>query len=102
MRFPIPVLGLPLLALAACSPIQDRTRDGLIAAGLSPKLAGCMAKPMAEQLSVPQLRKPASIGRQPGEGGGRKQLLKRLRALDDPEIVSVTATAAALCSVGLG
>jgi hypothetical protein len=55
------VAGLWLMSgLAACSPIQDRTRDGLIKAGLSPKLATCMAKPMAEQLSVPQLRKLAA------------------------------------------
>ncbi|KQS03262.1 hypothetical protein ASG11_02465 [Sphingomonas sp. Leaf357] len=96
-------LGL-MLALAACSPIESRTRDGLIRAGLSPKLATCMAKPMSEQLSVAQLRKLAKLGTSAGESGeghGRKHLLKRIRSLDDPQIVSVTATAAALCSVGL-
>ncbi|MEG3124972.1 hypothetical protein [Sphingomonas sp. GB1N7] len=89
-----------LLALAACSPIESRTRDGLIRAGLSPKLATCMAKPMSEQLSVAQLRKLASLG-ESGESHGRKHLLKRIRALDDPQIISVTTTAAALCSLGL-
>jgi len=98
--------GLAIFALlSGCSPIQDRTREGLIKAGLSPKLATCMAKPMAEQLSVPQLRKLAALGEtrsEDGAGHGRKHLLKRIRSLDDPQIVSVTATAAALCSVGLG
>jgi hypothetical protein len=110
VRFPFSCIRLApvaaLLALAACSPIQDRTRDGLIAAGLSPKLAGCMARPMAEQLSVAQLRKLAALGdsgaASDSGGQGRKHLLKRIRSLDDPQIVSVTATAAALCSVGLG
>lgn len=96
-------IGLALV-LSACSPIENRTRDGLIRAGLSTRLATCMAKPMAEQLSIPQLRKLAALGDsgRDGEGHGRKHLLKRVRSLDDPQIVSVTATAAALCSVGLG
>ena len=89
--------------LAACSGPQSRTRDGLIKAGLSAKMADCMAPRMADRLSITQLRQLAAVGKaSAGEGGKTsvKHVIRRLRELDDPQIVSVVSTSAALCATG--
>ena len=90
-----------LLALAACSGPETRVRDGLIKAGASPKLADCMAKRMVDGLSYAQLQRLSTIAKSDGEKG-RKHMLKRVRDLNDPEIVSVVTTSAALCATGFG
>jgi hypothetical protein len=91
---------LTALALAACSTPETQIRNGLIHEGLSPPLAGCMATRMADRLSVFQLRRLAGIGKAQ-HARGIDELLHQLRALNDPKIVDVTATAAALCALGL-
>ncbi|MEN2787786.1 hypothetical protein ACFOKI_00835 [Sphingomonas qilianensis] len=90
-------------ALAACSSPESQTRAGLIKAGLSPKMAACMAPRMADRLSITQLRQLAAIGKASGGAGGKDgatDVLKRLRELDDPQIVSVVSSSAALCATG--
>ena len=94
------LLLLVPLSLAACSGPESRTRDGLIKAGLSPKMADCMAPRMADRLSIAQLRQLAAIGKGDGKKSV-KHVLKRLRDLDDPQIVSVVSSSAALCATGL-
>jgi hypothetical protein len=94
----IPLLAA--LALAACSTPETQIRDGLVHEGVSPALAGCMATRMADRFSLPQLRRLAEIGKAQ-RAHGVDELLRRLRALNDPKIVDVTATAAALCALGL-
>lgn len=90
-----------LLALAACSGPETRVRDGLIKAGASPGLADCMAKRMVDRLSYKQLQRLSTLARSEGEKG-RKHMLKRVRDLDDPKIVSVVTSSAALCATGFG
>jgi hypothetical protein len=92
------LIVLPL-ALAACSSPESQTRDGLIKAGVSPHTAECMADDMVDNLSIAQLRRLASVRH--GEQKGVKHLLRRIHALHDPQIVSVTASAAATCALGL-
>jgi hypothetical protein len=95
---------IPLLllasALAACSSPESRIRSGLMHEGVSPPLAGCMATRMADRLSLSQLRRLGGIGKAE-HARGIDELLHRLRALNDPEIVDVTATSAALCALGM-
>ena len=99
---------LPLvlfIAVAACSGPESRTREGLIKAGLSPKMADCMAPRMADRLSITQLSLLAAVGKGAGEERGKnglKHVMKRLRELDDPEILSVVSSSAALCATGFG
>ncbi|MEA3388578.1 MAG: hypothetical protein U9R64_04765 [Pseudomonadota bacterium] len=60
-----------------------------------------MAKPMARNLSVLQLRRLQSLGgirKSHRQGLTIAELLRRLRALQDPEIVAVTGRAAVACA----
>lgn len=50
---------VPILALTGCASTlvkQNEVEAALVDAGLSRRMAACMARPMAEQLSVRQLR----------------------------------------------
>jgi len=84
--------------LSGCAMPEARLRAGLINAGLSPPLAGCMAHRMADRLSLIQLRRIGDLP-QAREAVSTGEFLHRVRALRDPEILSVSASAAALCAV---
>jgi hypothetical protein len=102
---PIPIAtiagaGLLLSACASFSP-ESRVRSGLIEAGLSPDMAACMAPRMADRLSILQLRRLQSLGTIRNSHSGRTgldALLHKLRALQDPEIVAVSSSAAIACA----
>ncbi|WP_242148209.1 hypothetical protein [Sphingomonas sp. BAUL-RG-20F-R05-02] len=94
---------IPLLVLAAlvgCSSPEQQLRAGLLREGVPPSIANCMATRMSDRLSLTQMRKLAEIGKA-GHARGLDELLHRLRSLNDPRIVDVTTTAAALCALGL-
>jgi hypothetical protein len=86
--------------LAGCATPEARVRDGLVNAGLSPPLAGCMASRMVDRLSLMQLRRIGDLPRA-RESVSAGEFLHRVRALRDPEILSATASSAALCETGL-
>ncbi|RZF63564.1 hypothetical protein EWE75_15375 [Sphingomonas populi] len=93
---------IPLLlvaALAGCSSPEQKLRAGLVGAGVPQSIANCMAPRMTDRLSFAQLRRLGEIKARRARGVG--ELIRELRALNDPEIVDVTATAAALCASGL-
>jgi hypothetical protein len=96
-----PLLLLPL-ALSACATPETKLRAGLIEAGLSKKQSGCMARDMASKLSLGQMMRMSSLGKFK-EGGAKdmslKQFLHNVRALEDPEIVSITSKAALGCAL---
>lgn len=87
-----------LLCLAACAVPEARLRAGLVNAGLSRPMAACMAERMVDRLSLLQLRR---IGDLPYARDERSVagFLHRVRALRDPEIWTVSSTAAAVCAV---
>ena len=93
-------LPLSLLLMAGCATPETRLRNGLVEAGLSEPLAGCMAGRMVDRLSLMQLRRLADL-----EHAGRAESLDawldRVRALRDPEIWTITAAAAGLCASGI-
>jgi len=89
------------LLLAGCTTPQGPVRDGLMSAGIDRRTATCMADRMVHRLSLLQLRRMAGLGKAT-HSRDLDQLLYRLRALNDPEIVKVTASSAALCKLGLG
>jgi hypothetical protein len=99
MRMLLPIIALAMLA--GCTTPQAPVRAGLISAGIDQRTATCMADRMVHRLSLLQLRRMASLGKAE-HSRDLDQLLYRLRSLNDPEIVTVTASSAALCKLGLG
>ncbi|MBO9575793.1 MAG: hypothetical protein J7494_08665 [Sphingobium sp.] len=100
-----PALALSAaLLLTACGGAETRLRNGLVSAGLSESMAACMAKPMADQLSLNQLMKLNSLSKvsklDPRKTSYDK-LLHQVRALGDPEILRITTAAALGCTFGI-
>lgn len=87
-------------ALGGCAVPEAKLRKGLNSAGLNRALSACMAERMVDRLSLIQLRRMADLPRA-SRAESLDQYLRRLRALEDPEIVGVTASSAALCTSGL-
>ena len=86
--------------LAGCATPEARLRAGLVNAGLSPPLAGCMAHRMAGRLSLGQLMRLRDLP-QARESVTIGEFLHRVRALRDPGILSISTSSAALCATGL-
>ena len=96
-------LGLSA-ALAGCSTLspESRLREGLIDAGLSPRLSACMAERMADRLSLDQLHKLqslASLRKTEEKKLTVGRLRHKIRALEGPEILAVTSKAALACAL---
>ena len=96
----VPMLARPL-ALAACATPETRLRTGLVNAGLSKPVAACMAERMIDRLSLIQLRRLDSLSSLRDKRASDltlNQFLHKVRALKDPEILTVTISSAALCA----
>jgi hypothetical protein len=98
------LLPLAALGLAACTTVspEARVRTKLIDAGIRPAVAGCMAERMVDRLSLVQLKRLQSLGglgSRDVRGMSVDELVHRLRALQDPEIVSVVLKAGIGCSI---
>lgn len=104
MQKPVLVLLAAVLSLSACSTVspEARVRERLLNAGLKPRLAGCMAERLVDRLSIAQLRSLGRLGKLSGaDVGGMSidEFLYRLRAIDDPEILSVVTRAGIGCAI---
>ena len=97
----LPLLLLPL-AITACATPESRLRTGLVEAGLSKKQSGGMAGQMANKLSLGQMMKLSSLGKFKEDSVkdmSVRQFLRNVRALEDPEILSITSKAAVGCAL---
>ncbi len=105
MPRPSRLILLPLLAaVAGCATVspEARVRGKLIEAGIRPPVAGCMAERMVDRLSLVPLKRLQSIGglgNHDVRGMSIDELVHRLRALNDPEIISVVLKAGIGCSI---
>ncbi|MES1985166.1 MAG: hypothetical protein V4461_09440 [Pseudomonadota bacterium] len=98
---PVSVLMASIL-LASCATPQTRVETGLMDAGLSPRMAACMADRMVDRLSLVQLKRLQSlarVGRTDFERVTVDGFLYKIRALEDPEIFAVTSKAALVCAL---
>lgn len=77
---------------------ESRVRSALVDAGLSNANADCMARRMVDKLSIGQLRKLQALQ---GEKRSVADYVSAVRRVGDPEVFSVTASSAALCTTGL-
>ncbi|MGC6399757.1 hypothetical protein ACNI3Q_04145 [Sphingomonas sp. FW199] len=99
MRFAsLAALGLWAMLLTGCAVPEARLRAGLIDAGLSRPLSACMAERMVDRLNLAQLRRMGDLPRA-RDAVTLDRFLRRVRALGDPEIWTVTSTSAAICAV---
>ncbi len=94
---------LPItLALSACATPETRIKTALTDAGLSEPMAACMADRMVDRLSLMQLNKLRGLKKLKNTDVKKlsvDEFLKRTKSLQDPEILSVTSTSAAICAV---
>jgi hypothetical protein len=93
---------IPLLVVAGCATPETQLRSGLVNAGLSQPMAGCMAKQMANRLSLIQLRRLGSLGNFKDESirdMSVERFLRNVRALRDPEVLTITTKAALSCAI---
>ena len=98
-------LALPVLlgaALAGCATPETRIRNALVEAGLSKPIAGCMADRMVDRLSLGQLNKLRGLAKLQDKKVQRlsiEEFVKRTKALQDPEIVSVVTSSGVICAI---
>jgi hypothetical protein len=92
------VLGLWSVLLTGCAVPEARLRSGLIDAGLSRPLSACMAARMVDRLNLAQLRRMGDLPRAQ-DAVTLDQFLRRVRALGDPEIWTVTTASTTVCTV---
>jgi hypothetical protein len=96
------VAATALIALAGCATPQTRLERGLINAGLSKNQSSCMADRMVDKLSLIQLRRLSALGNFEDEKLGDmtvSRFMRNVRALKDPEILTITTRAALGCAV---
>lgn len=102
MKFAVlPVLAAAL-ALVGCATPETRLRTGLQNAGLSKAMSTCMAERMADRLSLLQLRRLAALGSLKDKlvpDLTLDQFFRKVRALKDPEILTVSTSSAAGCAL---
>jgi hypothetical protein len=90
-----------VLSLTACAPSRlayGKVKSALVDAGLSEANSACMAERMTDKLTLRQLMKLRALQ-------GKKRTLTdyvaAVRRVGDAEVISVTASSAALCATGL-
>ena len=89
--------------LAGCAAsYESQVRSRLVAAGLPPPVAGCMAGRLVDSLSRDQLR---SLGRLAGLAEAEKmpadEIVERARALLDPEVYAAVTGAGLGCALAV-
>ena len=104
ISFRILLSVLPAALLSSCATVspESKLRAGLIDAGISPRMAECMAERMVDRLSLVQLRRLQSLASLRNSHIGAMTIdrfLYKVRALEDPEILTVTSKAAIVCAL---
>jgi hypothetical protein len=96
-------LTVAVVALAGCAGLaKPSVRSALVDAGARPRVADCMAERMTDRLSIEQLQKLKRVEAAPGEKTSdlsAVEIVERVSRVGDPEVVAVTASAGAVCSV---
>jgi hypothetical protein len=97
---PLIIIGAAL-SLASCATPETRIRTALTSAGLSKTVADCMAGRMVDKLSIWQLNKLRGLGKLQDKKAGDisvAEFVKRTKALQDPEIMSVVTSSGLICA----
>ncbi len=110
MRWVLIILAIAAIGIGAWAfsggierTAEERIESELVARGLPEPLANCMAQRMADRLTLSQLRQLERLRAQEGEADDAMTMpdfLERVRRIDDPEVIEVTASSAAVCAFG--
>jgi hypothetical protein len=102
MRLRALLLALPLLASGCVTQEmkQAQVKSALINAGLSPPIAQCMAHRLVDQLTTAQLRKLQALRALQGPGHNVGDYIAALARVNDPQVMRVAISSAALCASG--
>jgi hypothetical protein len=96
-------LAIPAaLLLSSCATPESRIRSGLVRAGLSEPMAGCMARTLTDRLSNAQLRRIATLTDGRGIDPNRttvSEMVRHISTLGDPEILRAATAATISCSI---
>ncbi|WP_156680642.1 hypothetical protein [Sphingomonas profundi] len=96
------LLLLPLALLAGCASRESRVEAALVKAGVSARLAACLAPRLAERLSDDQLRALAAAARRP-PGDDRKarvgDVVARVAGTGDPAIIDAVTKSGIHCAL---
>ena len=92
--------GLAVLVVGGCVQDikQDRVKVALMNTGFSEELSDCMARRMAQKLSIAQLRRLQELG---GPKQSWMDYVESVRRVHDPDAMEVLISSAALCKAGL-
>lgn len=107
MKRPAPFLALSIALaglVAGCASVspEAKVRDKLVAAGVKPPMANCMADKLVRKLDYSELRELARVAALPREHAGAlsfDELTYRLQAINNPHIVSVVTRAGLGCAI---
>jgi hypothetical protein len=103
MRRLASILALAAM-LAGCGLVspEAKVRGKLLAAGVKPHMANCLAPKLVKKLSTAQLEALGKAVKQPREDGHHLSigdLADRLDAIGDPQIVDVVTRAGLACAI---
>ena len=82
---------------------ERRVRTVLTDKGVPPVLAACMAKRMANELTIGQLRALEKLAPREGEPAVPRlpgEAMKRIERVGDPQAVRITMRAGVVCALG--
>ena len=93
-----------LLLLAGCSAIlpEARVREKLLAAGVKPHMANCLAGKLSRKLSTSELEELGKAAKGAGDHQGHLGiggLADRLASINDPHVSDVVARAGLSCAI---
>jgi hypothetical protein len=96
------LLSALLLSLSACATPETRLATGLTEAGLSKHASACLAREMADDLTLGQLIKVSKLGafRETSiRHMSMADFIRATRALQDPAILKIASAAAIICTI---
>lgn len=101
MRHALPLfVSITCLVLVSCVDKEGRVRSNLVELGFSDPAARCMARPIAQELSIAQLQRLGSLAKAlqtSDRPRGTQRVLERLAGVGDPEIIGVVGQATLGC-----
>ncbi len=102
MRTKIFAACIIALSVSACATPEARLRNGLQSAGLSRDTSTCMADRMIDKLSLTQLKRLSDLSKISDQRIGQMRVgefWRQVRALRDPEILTITTRAGLSCAI---